>query len=177
MSAPAITHPRLPHEPAKPWYKHFWPWFLISGPALVVVAALISGWIAFHFQDPVLDVNYYQHGNETLMASGNAKMLGLQAHMTFSDGKVVVRMTSTNTNSHLPEKIMFSLSHLTRANVDQFSTLALNGKDYVGEVRLPKSDRWLVSVGDEAGTWHLQGAVGFPVEGETVIGYVPPADI
>jgi hypothetical protein len=160
-----IGNSNLANGQLKPWYKHFWPWFLMSGPALVVVAACISGWIAFRNQDPVLDVNYYQHGNETLMASGNAKMLGLQAHMAFQNGKVFIRMTSTNTNSQLPEQIMFSLSHMTRANVDQFVTLKLDGNQYVGELRSPKSDRWLVSVGDQAGTWHIQGAVGFPVEG------------
>jgi hypothetical protein len=30
-----------------PWYKHLWPWLLMSGPAVVVVASLVSAVIAF----------------------------------------------------------------------------------------------------------------------------------
>lgn len=47
---------------SKPWWKYVSVWLLFSGPAVVVVAALVTAWIAVHGQDPVIDENYYQNG-------------------------------------------------------------------------------------------------------------------
>lgn len=54
-----------------PWWKHGHVWLVISGPAVVVVAALLTAWIAVRYADPVVDANYYRHGtdiNKTLAA-------------------------------------------------------------------------------------------------------------
>ncbi len=32
----------------QPWYREPWPWILMAGPATVVVAGLITAWLAFH---------------------------------------------------------------------------------------------------------------------------------
>jgi len=48
----------------QPWWKYGHVWLVISGPAVVVVAALFTAWIAIKGQDPVLDEDYYQHGVE-----------------------------------------------------------------------------------------------------------------
>ena len=47
-----------------PWWKHGHVWLLISGPAAVVVAGLLTAWIAVAGQDPVIDEDYYRHGVE-----------------------------------------------------------------------------------------------------------------
>ena len=39
-----------PHAP--PWYREPWPWLLMAGPAAVVVAGLITAWIAVKTDDP-----------------------------------------------------------------------------------------------------------------------------
>ena len=61
------TKPSIP--PTQPWWRYGHVWLVISGPAIVVVAGVITVWIAFHSQDPVVDENYYQKGlniNKTL---------------------------------------------------------------------------------------------------------------
>lgn len=30
----------------RPWYKHAWPWILMAGPAIVVVAGIYTFWLA-----------------------------------------------------------------------------------------------------------------------------------
>ena len=37
---PATTSPRTP---APPWYRQRWPWLLMAGPAIVVVASMYTG--------------------------------------------------------------------------------------------------------------------------------------
>ncbi|AMG40432.1 FixH family protein [Achromobacter xylosoxidans] len=31
----------------KPWYREFWPWFLMAGPFLAVVGCIITMYLAF----------------------------------------------------------------------------------------------------------------------------------
>lgn len=53
MSAPlrnAAPAPRPTHE--RPWYRQFWPWFLIALPLLSVVTASITATYAFTHPDP-----------------------------------------------------------------------------------------------------------------------------
>ncbi len=54
-----------PTPPAsQPWWKYGHVWLVISGPAVVVVAALATAWIAIRNPDPVLAEDYYQRGVE-----------------------------------------------------------------------------------------------------------------
>ena len=48
----------------RPWWKFGFVWLVISGPAVVVVAALATFWIAVANPDPVIDPDYYRHGIE-----------------------------------------------------------------------------------------------------------------
>jgi hypothetical protein len=44
----------------KPWYKQFWPWFLIVLPGSVVIASLFTVYLAFHYADTVINETYYK---------------------------------------------------------------------------------------------------------------------
>lgn len=58
------------------WFRQFWPWFLIALPGTVVIASLLTVYIAVTHQDPVVDGNYYKHGltiNERLDSKLPAK--------------------------------------------------------------------------------------------------------
>ena len=84
MTPTATPMPPLklkPMPPAKPWWRYGFVWLVISGPAVVVVAALVTAWIAVVYQDPVLDEDYYRRGveiNKTLGEDGKAMMPALQ---------------------------------------------------------------------------------------------------
>jgi hypothetical protein len=64
----------------KPWWRYGYLWLVLSGPAVVVVAALATGWIALRNQDTVIDENYYQHGLEInkALARDRAMLPGLE---------------------------------------------------------------------------------------------------
>jgi uncharacterized protein len=63
-----------------PWYKYGHVWLVIAGPALVVVAALATAWIAVRSPDPVLEEDYYRRGIEInkQLAADKASMPALQ---------------------------------------------------------------------------------------------------
>ncbi|MDB4906876.1 MAG: hypothetical protein JWO05_1660 [Gemmatimonadetes bacterium] len=63
-----------------PWWRYGHVWLVISGPAIVVVAGLVTAWIAVRNADPVLAEDYYRRGieiNKTL-AHDKARMPALQ---------------------------------------------------------------------------------------------------
>ena len=49
-------------SPALPWWKFGHVWLVVAGPAVVVVACIITIYIAVTRPDPVLDKDYYQKG-------------------------------------------------------------------------------------------------------------------
>jgi len=52
-----------------PWYKQFWPWFIIALPASAVIASFVTLWIAISNPDQlVVDDDEYQALNSQLKA-------------------------------------------------------------------------------------------------------------
>ncbi len=56
-TAPPSTPP-----PQLPWYRQFWPWFLIVLPGAVVIASLVTMNIAFKYADQPVAGDYEKHG-------------------------------------------------------------------------------------------------------------------
>ena len=66
----------------KPWYKQFWPWFVISLPASAVVAGIITVFIAFDNADSLVVDDYYKAGlaiNDQVQLQKNALNYGYAA--------------------------------------------------------------------------------------------------
>ncbi len=64
----------MPHttlEAPAPWWKFGHVWLVLAGPALVVVASLVTAYIAVTRQDPVITEDYYRQGIE-INQHGNA---------------------------------------------------------------------------------------------------------
>lgn len=158
---------------SKPWYREPWPWFLMSGPAIVIVAALVSAWIAIKSSDGLVSEDYYKQGlaaGETLTRSKRADELGISAGVRLTDDKITIRLGAQSGNTEMPAALIVTLSHPTRAGIDQKSRLQRAGDAYVGALNLPASGHWLVLVEDEARTWRVMGSVMLPAAGEVVIG-------
>ena len=49
-------------QQSKVWYKEPWPWFLMAGPAIVVVAAIVTFMIAQENNSDLVSDDYYKDG-------------------------------------------------------------------------------------------------------------------
>lgn len=49
---------------SKPWWQHGHVWLLIAGPAAVVVAGIVTAWLAVRSPDPLVADDYYRRGIE-----------------------------------------------------------------------------------------------------------------
>jgi len=47
-----------------PWWTYGHVWLLIAGPVAVIVAGVVTVWLAVRTPDPVVDADYYRRGIE-----------------------------------------------------------------------------------------------------------------
>lgn len=74
-----------------PWWKFGHVWLVISGPAIVVVAAFVTMYIAVKGADPVVADDYYRQGieiNKTLGTTGTSLAPSLDARNHAATGAV-----------------------------------------------------------------------------------------
>ena len=69
MSMQQHQNTKLAPGEGVPWYKQFWPWFIIALPASVVVASFFTLWLAISNPDQlVVDDEEYRRLNSGLKA-------------------------------------------------------------------------------------------------------------
>lgn len=144
----------------RPWYKERWPWFLMSGPAIVIVAGFVTLWLAISSNDGLVTDDYYKQGlsvNQSMQRDHQAGSLGLRADVMRADENVRLLLTS-DSEVALPQMLTLKLAHPTRAGHDQTLELAADGPGmYTGKLTAGIAGRWLISIEDPAGKWRLQG--------------------
>ena len=158
MTSRATTSPG---RPPKPWYREPWPWFLIAGPAIVVVAGIATAFIALSTDDGLVADDYYKRGlliNKQLERSGRGQAMKLGAVARFgADGALRVEVTGFAEPAEAPPSLRLKLAHSTRAGHDRAITLQ-RGVDgaYGGTLEPLPAGRWLVTV--ETDAWRLPTA-------------------
>lgn len=144
----------------RPWYKERWPWFLMAGPAIVVVAGITTLWLAISSNDGLVTDDYYKEGlavNQSLQRDHFAGDLGLQADVMRSEQNVRLLLTSQS-RLDLPKLVTLKLAHPTRSGHDQLVEMTADGTGmYTGKLAADVAGRWLLSIEDPAGKWRLQG--------------------
>lgn len=143
---------------AKPWYREPWPWLLMSGPCIVVIAGFWTLWLAVKSDDGLVADDYYKRGlaiNQTLSRAARAQQLMLAGRAEV--GADSVRLTLTGAGM-LPETLRLRLVHPTRAVDDQvFEVHAVSPGIYAGKLAAAAVGRRVVMVEDMAKTWRLAG--------------------
>jgi hypothetical protein len=143
-----------------PWYKEPWPWILMAGPAIVIVAGFVTAWLAIDSNDGLVADDYYKQGlalNQRLQRDHYASDLGLRADVMRA-GQQVRLLVAADRDAALPGALTLKLSHPTRAGQDQMVTMVSEGQGfYGGKLSSDISGRWYVSIEDPAGRWRLQG--------------------
>jgi uncharacterized protein len=153
--------PRFPGGDVLPWYRQFWPWFLISLPATVVVAALTTVVIANRGADDLVVDDYYKNGlaiNRQLEKQQRAQQLGISATVLI-DGPSVVVQTRGRVSG---DALQLHLSHPLEADRDfELALKSFGSGIYRGHLRRTPAPRWhwvLESPGEKG--WRLDGTLG-----------------
>jgi len=145
---------------SRPWYKERWPWFLMAGPGIVVIAGFTTAWLAVISNDGLVTDDYYKQGlavNQLLERDHQASSLGLYGDLMRSENNLRLLLGAEG-GAVLPAVITLKLAHPTRSGEDQAVQLQGEGQGvFSGKLSAEIAGRWLVSIEDPAGKWRLQG--------------------
>ena len=119
---------RPPREDTEPWYKQFWPWFLISLPLSVVIASLVTINIAIESDDGLVSDDYYKEGlaiNEDKRKVRKAAAMNLTAELSLDENGLIIARLPEHA-AYLPF-LMLKLTHPGDASKDMELPLSNNG--------------------------------------------------
>lgn len=155
-----------------PWYRQFWPWFLIALPTIIILACLYTIWLALDSPLSLVKKDYYQEGltiNQDRSALQRAAEQGLSMQVSLVDSSNILQVTldSHGQPFYTADALTLEFHHPMDAGRDQvFSLQAVAPGRYQIMLDSPVSAalraeaRWyLVLESRQAGAivWRLQG--------------------
>lgn len=148
----------------KPWYKQFWPWFLIILPLTVVVWTIVTVVVFANNSVSLVAEDYYKKGkgiNIDISKMNVARDLGLNATIS-SDNNTVVISFNKGELRHFPA-LTATFTHRTLPDRDFTKLLTADAK---GNYRLTPENSiqgpWFVELEPHNKEWMIQGRVEFP---------------
>jgi hypothetical protein len=149
---------------SQPWYREPWPWLLMLGPVIVVVAGVNMMVLAFRGADGLVADDYYKQGlgiNRVLEREARAAQLQLAATIQVSEEAGRVRVILAGGAE--PESLRLALRHPTRAGADRAVSLVRVAPGvYQGALPGVDGSAWRVQLEDDAGRWRLTGRWAAP---------------
>lgn len=162
-----------PVEDSKPWYRQFWPWFLIALPASVVVAGLTTVYIAFKGADSLVNDNYYREGlaiNQRLEQDQKAAAMALSAviQVDQESGELFVTLTGEGVTD---SKLILQLLHPTDEKGDkQFLLSPISPGYYRTDLDLKLNHRYYLRLFPEFNpVWRLNGEIDFSHDNQVTL--------
>jgi hypothetical protein len=147
---------------ARPWYREPWPWLLMAGPAVVMVAGFATLFLALRSDDGLVVDDYYRQGlaiNATLAREERARSLGIKASFQISTQRNSVQIR-LNGISKGPARLRLRLVHPTRMGQDRSVVLnPLPGGAYGAEIGLLEQGAWRVLLEDDVSGWRIIGTL------------------
>ncbi len=117
----------MEREDTQPWYRQFWPWFIIALPASSVVAGLTTVWISMQTTDSLVVVSedgVRNAADRQLLAERFAAERNVSALVEIDpDTRMVRAVVRARDLANVPATLDFELSHPAFVDRDQKITL------------------------------------------------------
>ncbi len=167
------THSASTAGSPAPWFRHRWPWFLMLGPFLVIVAGSYTSYLAVTRQDALVVGDYYKQGkaiNQDLRRDRAAARMGMSASVRYdaASGRLEGRVMSMGEPK--AASLMLHLAHATIPEKDIRVPLT-TGADGRFSIALPllERSRWQVLLEDAARSWKLESSWSWPATHEVAL--------
>ncbi len=150
-----------------PWYKQFWPWFLIILPLCAVIASVNLLYLAIANKDSLVSEDYYKDGkriNMDLKKIKYAKQLGLQFEMLVDENTLAITQHGGDAYAAALNVEFF---HPTIKDRD-FTKLVTAGGDQVYRIELdaPITGSWEVRLDGFDRKWRIQKRLEIKDDGQ-----------
>lgn len=140
-------------ENIPPWYKQFWPWFLVGILVFAVVIGLGLLFIALANQDSMVRDNYYKEGRAINMHLGRdnmAREMGLAAEFHIDELTSEISL-AMHGEFDLPRTLQLDVISPSHADRDFTVMLTqLRGNQYAGQLDRPVTGRYFIDLSDPA---------------------------
>ncbi|MBQ4809887.1 FixH family protein [Pseudoalteromonas luteoviolacea] len=149
-----------------PWYKNFWPWFLMFFPLVTIIACVILVTVAVgNGPDMVVD-DYYKKGkaiNLELSKFNKAKALYLHGDLRIENDRVSFNFTKGDHSKVNALKVSFY--HRTIKEYDFSLTLLANASGaFTGLLEEPHQGAFTVFIEPMDGSWKMKENLQLPSE-------------
>jgi hypothetical protein len=156
----------LVNPPPKPWYRHRWPWLLMLGPAIVVVAGVNLGIVAWRGQDAMVVDDYYKQGkaiNQDLRRDRVASAMRLGFDARYDPASEQLAGTLRSAGQPLGAPFSIHLAHATQPAKDRKLDVIPDAQGRFS-VALPMLERarWQVVIEGGKRDWRLAAAWHWP---------------
>ncbi len=148
-------------SPSRPWYREAAPWALMAGPLAVVIAGVVTIWLALRHPDGLVTDDYYKRGllvERRLDREQAAARAGLLAKLNAdpTSGRLRVEIHG---RFDTPERWTLLLRHAARPELDRNTELVAQADGAYGAPFAELAPgRWVVVLESEAfrleGVWH-----------------------
>ena len=151
------------HVDTTPWYRQFWPWFLIALPAAAVIGSIITVSLAVNTPDALVVDDYDKIGIATqrkLERDELAARLAVQAAPSLrrdAASATDVFVTLSGRMTEPPAALHLLLTHPTLAHLDVDTTLEWVGSGFAGTLPELSPGRYYVQITPVDGSWRLSG--------------------
>ncbi|WP_046224311.1 FixH family protein [Vibrio sp. ECSMB14106] len=153
----------------KPWYKQFWPWFLIALPATVVIWTIITVIVFTENSVDLVTEDYYKKGkgiNVDISKVNIAKELGLSASINEKGNSVIITLNKGKLDHFPAINAMFVHRTLPDRDFTQLLTADASG-NYTLTLDHEMQGPWFIELSPHNSEWLVQGRMNFPIETST----------
>ena len=151
----------------RPWYKEFWPWFLIAVPVATLIMGGVLLKLAISTEDSLVVDDYYKEGkaiNATLDKQAIAKKKNITTDLKIEDGSVALEF-----HSGIPQEgnaVKLSFYHVTLQERDVSVLLSRDANGiYRGFIEQNLDGKWRVSLTPFDESWKIQKTLQLPYSG------------
>jgi len=161
---------RPPREDTEPWYKQFWPWFLIALPLSVVIAAIVTINIAIESDDGLVSDDYYKEGlaiHKDADSAAKAQALGIAATVGYDADTGAVSLMLDKPLQGSQSALSLEVVHPTLPDQDQTIQLSrLDETRFAGRLEPLGQANWKLALRPADKSWRVEGRLPQPGSGE-----------
>lgn len=154
-----------------PWYRQFWPWFIMALPASAVVAGIATVIIATQNRDSLVVDDYYKEGlsiNQSIERDLLAEKLNASALLRVDPDNRQLTLQLSLDKPELPPTLTMRITHPTLSEQDRTLTLLHQGNgEYVTTLEQLPQGRWHVLIEPDGSHWRLTGRMNLAHRGQT----------